>query len=74
MLGQSKMRFTGIWKQPNDCLDRCVGHGQSRRSMIETGEVDQIVSVGKLVIGKRESWIALDCLIQEINGFQQTLL
>jgi hypothetical protein len=74
MLGESKMRFTRIWKEASDRFDRRVGHGQSPSSMVEPGEVDHIVSMGKLVIGKREVGIAFDRLVEQPNGLGQALL
>src|SRR4029077_21035068 len=45
MLGESKMRFAGIWKQASERLDRPIRHSQPRGSVINTGEVKQVVSV-----------------------------
>ena len=70
MLGESKMRFSGIWKQASERLDRHIRHSQPRGSVIRTSEVEQIVSVGELIICKRESGIAFDCLIQQANGLR----
>jgi len=41
--------------------------------VISAHEVEQIVSVGKLVIGKCEGVIAFDCLAQQANGLEQAL-
>jgi hypothetical protein len=73
MLGDSEMRFARIWAQANQRLDRRVGHGQPRRSVIDTQEVEQIVNVGKLVICKCEGGIAFDRFIQQANGLGQAL-
>jgi len=42
--------------------------GQPRRSVIGTKEVEQVVSVRKLVMGKGKGWITLQCLIQQANA------
>src|SRR6266478_292339 len=73
MLGQSEMRFARVWAQASERLDCPVGHGQPRRSVVDTLEVEHIVSLGKLVICKCEDGIAFDCLIQEANGLKQAL-
>jgi hypothetical protein len=39
--------------------------------VIRTSEVEQIVSVGQLIISKRKSWIALDRLVQQANGLDK---
>jgi hypothetical protein len=41
--------------------------------VIYTSEVEQIVSVGQLIIGKRKSWIAFNRLVQQANGLGQAL-
>src|SRR5439155_1625781 len=71
--GQSEMRFARVWAQASERLDCPVGHGQPRRSVVHTLEVEHIVSLGKLVICKCEDGIAFDCLIQEANGLKQAL-
>src|SRR5205807_9707229 len=55
-------------------LDGRVGHGQPRRSVIGPKEVEQVVSVRKLVMGKGKGWIKLKCLIQQANGLEQALV
>src|ERR1700730_16333908 len=68
MLGEGEMRFARIWAQASERLDRRVGHGQARWSVISTREVEHIVSMGKLVICERKRGITFDCLIQQANG------
>ena len=70
MLGESKMRFAGIWKYASQRLDCRVRHSQPRRSVICTSKVEQIVSVGQLIICKRKGWIVLDRLVQQANGVE----
>src|SRR5437588_3916828 len=70
MLGESEMRFARVWAQASERLDGPVGHSQARRSVVDTLDVEQIVSLGKLVICTRECGIAFDCLIQKANSLQ----
>jgi hypothetical protein len=42
--------------------------------VIGTKEVEQVVSVRKLVMGKGKGWITLQCLIQQANGLEQALV
>jgi len=42
--------------------------------VIGTKEVEQVVSVRKLVMGKGKGWITLKCLIQQANGLEQALV
>ena len=41
--------------------------------MINAAKIELIVRLGELVIGKCELWIALGCLIQQLNGLRQAL-
>src|SRR6266700_4619802 len=73
MLGESEMRFARVWAQASERLDCPVGHSQARRSVVDTLDVEQIVSLGKLVICTREGGIAFNCLIQKANSLHQAL-
>ena len=54
-------------------MDRDIGHGQTLESVINAPKVELVVRLGELVIGERKLWIALDCLIQQLNGLRQAL-
>src|SRR5205823_649841 len=65
----SEMRFARIGTKATKVLNCSIGHPKSWRSMIEAGEVDLVVSMCQLVVGKRKVSITLHRFVEQANSF-----
>src|SRR6266567_279790 len=69
----SEMRFARIGTKATKSLDCSIGHPQSCRSMIEASEVDLVVSVCQLVVGKRKVPITFHRFVEQANSLKKTI-